>query len=571
MQQDGTEVRPLGADVHRGPPPWLRPLIWATALIALFAFRLFFGLASDLFSEDQTQVFLLGLGYYATGAWPYFGPDVTWTSSEIPGALQSLLVGVPFRIAPVPEAPYVLLNLLSMGCLCLFAWYLCERLRDVPRWLIWGWLLTVPWTLEYSTNIINTSYVLPAGLVFFIGFFEAWPSFTLRRLSPTTAHFLMGLALGWIIQVHMSGPILLPFVAAAFFWRRREGPRALAAAAFAFVLGVLTFGSLLLPTLWKYGLSGGSGNTARNFQWYWRSPWILLKTVARFLSFPSLEVNRFVGTDATRVVFIEQHWPIVPLLIVVAIAGLVQPFWMAVLWFKRQSRSPGWPEIRRLAAATVVLVYVSYFFVMEFTQARAYYVVAPLAFTYAAYCWTFIDSPRWRRIAAATMAVNICFQFGMAWIRLPEHSLYWNRPLVAAAISLKQPDIFAHRRPFGRNVPVESLAALEKATDASSDLEVVRVSWSRRSFGVSRWSIVVRNRSTQAGYRDPVYETTYLDSAGRTVGGRSDTLELVIEPGQVQEAELVDGFVTPSAVRAQFRILKAMPLRPFVATSAGGS
>jgi hypothetical protein len=48
-------------------------------------------------------------------------------------------------------------------------------------------------------------------------------------------------------------------------------------------------------------------------------------------------------------------------------------------------------------------------------------------------------------------------------------------------------------------------------------------------------------------------------------------LELVIEPGQVQEAELVDGFVTHViGVRAQFRILKAMPLRPFVATSAGG-
>jgi hypothetical protein len=549
----------------------LRPLIWATALIGLFAFRLFFGLSSDLFSEDQTQVFLLGLGYYATGAWPYFGPDVTWTSSEIPGALQSLLVGVPFRIAPVPEAPYVLLNVLSMGCLCLFAWYLCERLRDVPRWLIWGWLLTVPWTLEYSTNIINTSYVLPAGLVFFVGFFEAWPSFTLRRLSPTTAHFLMGLALGWIIQVHMSGPILLPFVGAAFFWRRREGPRALAEAACAFLLGALTFGSLLIPTLWKYGLSGGSGDTARNFQWYWRSPWIFLKTVARFLSFPSLEVNRFVGTDATRVVFIEEHWRIVPLLIVVAVAGVVQPVWMAALWFKRQSRSPGWSEIRWLAAATVLLVYVSYFFVMEFTQARAYYVVAPLAFTYAAYCWTFIDSPRWRRIAAATMAVNICFQFGMAWIRLPEHSLYWNRPLVAAAISLKQPDIFAHRRPFGRDVPADSLVAtLEMATRASSDLEVVRVSWSRRSFGVSRWSIVVRNRSTQVGYRFLLYETTYLDGAGRTVGGRSDTIELVIEPGQVQEAELVDGFVSPSVVRARFRILKAMPLRPFVAPSAGG-
>jgi hypothetical protein len=322
-------------------------LIWATALIALFAFRLFFGLASDLFSEDQTQVFLLGLGYYATGAWPYFGPDVTWTSSEIPGALQSLLVGVPFRIAPVPEAPYVLLNVLSMGCLCLFAsWYLCERLRDVPRWLIWGWLLTVPWTLEYSTNIINTSYVLPAGLVFFVGFFEAWPSFTTP--APLANHCALPHGPG--TRLDHSGPHVRshpsPFVAAAFFWRRREGPRALAAAAFAFVLGVLTFGSLLLPTLWKYGLSGGSGDTARNFQWYWRSPWILLKTVARFLSFPSLEVNRFVGTDATRVVFIEQHWPIVPLLICRGHCRPRSALWMAALWFKRQSRSPGWPEIR---------------------------------------------------------------------------------------------------------------------------------------------------------------------------------------------------------------------------------
>ena len=340
-------------------------------------------------------------------------------------------------------------------------------------------------------------------------------------------------------------------------------------AACAFVLGVLTFGSLLLPTLWTYGLSGGSGDTVRNYQWHWRSPWILLKTVARFLSFPSLEVNQFVGTNATRAVFIEQHRPMVPLFIVMAIASIVQPVWMAALWFKRQSRSPGWPEIRWLAAATVVLVYVSYFFVMQLTQARAYYVVAPLAFTYAAYCWTFIDSPRWRRIAAATMSVNICFQFGMAWIRLPEHSLYWNRPLVAAAISLKQPDVFARRRFFARDVPDDHRAALELAARAPGDLEVVRVSWSQRS-RVSRWSIAVRNRSTEFGYRDLLYQTTYFDSGGRTVVDRNDTIELVIQPGEVQQGEFIDGFVPASAVRAQIRILKAMPLRPLVTTAAGG-
>src|SRR5678816_2397091 len=120
-------------------------------LAALFAFRLLFGLCSEFFTEDETQIFLLGLRYHATGAWPYFGPDVVWTKSEIPGALQALLVGIPLNLAPVPEAPYVLLNLLSMGALALFAWYITERLPRIPKWLVWGWLMTTPWTLQYST------------------------------------------------------------------------------------------------------------------------------------------------------------------------------------------------------------------------------------------------------------------------------------------------------------------------------------------------------------------------------------------------------------------------------------
>ena len=103
----GEESRSLTlGDSPKAQPRWVRPLVWTIALIGLFGIlHLSLGSASNLFSEDYTQVFLLGLGYYATGVWPYFGPDVTWTSSEIPGALQSLLVGVPFHIAPVPEAP----------------------------------------------------------------------------------------------------------------------------------------------------------------------------------------------------------------------------------------------------------------------------------------------------------------------------------------------------------------------------------------------------------------------------------------------------------------------------------
>src|SRR3982751_70642 len=101
---------------------------WPLILVALFAFRLWFGLSREFFFEDETQIFLMGLRYYATGEWPYFGPDVVWTRSEIPGALQPLLVGLPRKIVPAPEAPFVLLNLLSMAALAGFAWYLTRRL-----------------------------------------------------------------------------------------------------------------------------------------------------------------------------------------------------------------------------------------------------------------------------------------------------------------------------------------------------------------------------------------------------------------------------------------------------------
>src|SRR5437762_11224423 len=97
---------------HR-PRTWTPSTAACVALAALFAFRLAFGLSSEFFFEDETQIYLMGLRHFATGLWPYFGPDVVWTKSEIPGALQALLVGVPLDLVPVPDAPFVLLNVLS--------------------------------------------------------------------------------------------------------------------------------------------------------------------------------------------------------------------------------------------------------------------------------------------------------------------------------------------------------------------------------------------------------------------------------------------------------------------------
>ena len=106
----------------------------------------------------------------------------------------------------------------------------------------------------------------------------------------------------------------------------------------AFLVGGLAAGSLILPTLWTYGLSSGDGGIGQNLQVQWRNPWILLKTVARILSFASLEVGNFLGAGADRVVFVERHWLLVPFLVVVTLVGLRAAVWMAVTWFRRRSR-----------------------------------------------------------------------------------------------------------------------------------------------------------------------------------------------------------------------------------------
>ena len=63
-----------------------RNVLFTIGLILAFFFRLAFGLCLDFWNgDDEKQIYLLGLKYFGTGEWPYFGPDVTGTI-QIPGA-----------------------------------------------------------------------------------------------------------------------------------------------------------------------------------------------------------------------------------------------------------------------------------------------------------------------------------------------------------------------------------------------------------------------------------------------------------------------------------------------------
>ena len=549
-----------------------RVVLWSVALASLFLFRLLFGLSNEFFFEDETQIFLMGLRYYATGAWPYFGADVVWTKSEIPGALQALLVGLPFHVAAIPEAPYVLINVLSMAAVAGFAWYVTVRL-PLPKWLVWGWLMTLPWTIEFSTDIINTSYLLVPGIAFFIGFFEAVPAFRKATIPEPLAFGLMGAAIAWTVQIHMSWPLLLPYAGFAWLSSWRGSWRAALRNTAGFVAGAAVFATLLVPTFLDYGPGGGTGGTIRNLLPHPISPRIAIDILARLFSFASLEVWRFLATDdAKRVMFLYRHLWIVPFAVVLWAASIWQPFWMLREWFRTASPFPEWRALKWLVAATVVLVYASYWFVLEPSQAHAFYIIAPVGLMFAAYCWTFVDSPRWRRVAAVLLTISVVFHIGLGWLQAPERSLYQKREVVAAAVRLKQPEMFAHRRPFAIDGGPTHLEDPSRPYHDHRDVEFSNpqltsgpdlfVRWQVPFWNVALWKVTLTNTNPHVAYRDVLYRTRYHDARGQLIVERADYIKDVFQPSAIAALEVNDGFLPRGCATATIEVLRAEALLP---------
>jgi hypothetical protein len=538
----------------------------ALLLAAAFVFRLAFGLCSEFWLEDETQIFLLGLRYHASGQWPFFGPDIGNVPAQLPGALQALLVGGPMNVVPMSEAPFIPLNVLSIAALAFFSWYVRRRLPTLPAWLVYGWLLTAPWMLQFGTHVVNVSYLLPASILFFVGALEALPPLRVGAVGVRAAHFMMGFGLLCVVQLHMSWVVLAPFLMAALVQRAREGGGSLLRALSWTAAGAALPGGLLVPTLWVHGLfAGGTDHTVRAD---WVGPWQLARIATRFLSFSSFEIARFIGrSTARRVFFFSEHPWLVPFAVALTVASVAQPLAMLWLWFKKNPADPQWRAVKWTALGTVLFLYGSYFFSSnKDPQAHAYYVVAPLAMVYAFHCFRQMDSPWFRKIAAAVIALGIVFHAGLAAARLKERSLYKNRRLVVAAMRHKVPEMFAHRRHTARDVgPVPDVARTLPFVFANEqgDLVITVDGWRRGPGGSSLFDMTIRHRGTAAAYRDLRYVTLYRTAAGVPVRPGQGKVYESIQPGETLTLTAFnEGYVDPSAAHAEFRVVGAEKLVP---------
>jgi hypothetical protein len=215
-----------------------------------------------------------------------------------------------------------------------------------------------------------------------------------------------------------------------------------------------------------------------------------------------------------------------------------------------------------LLAASVLLVYASYWVVMEPPQAHAFYILAPIAFMFAAFWWTLVDSPRARQIAAGVMVLSVAFHAGLAWAQAPEVSLYRNREVVATAVRLKEPEMFAHRRDFAVDGGPIALSDPSRPYDPTRDFQVLESAYRAGPGRSLHWTITVLNRSAVVAFRDPLYVATYLDDRDAIVDQRHERLKDIFQPGETRTIELNDGFAGPPFTKARIQIVAAEALLP---------
>ncbi len=419
-------------------------------LIAGFLFRLCFGLFQGKWgAEDEFQTYLIGLKCFTTGTWPFFGPDLGGSetngiSGQIAGPLEGILVGWPFHVLPIPEAPYILLGLLSTAGVALLTWYIVRRQPKFSYTWLFIWIATCPWTINEATHIYNPSYVFFPSVLFFIGFLESLSFISLAVVPRWLSNALMGFSIGWMMQFHTSYVYLVPLTLFSIGWQWKECKFS----ALGYVaLGALPMLALILPTYIQYGFGSGADAAGFAVPFNFDNAKEFFTILGRYLSLVCLEMPRFIDTSTkTRIAFLMVHWwLLVPGFILFGV-GIVQAIDLLVRWFTKPNPRSDWKPLKYIALAGFLLVYVSFLFTVKKPLAHIYFVFFPLLMIYACDCWVvYADQKLMKTLAKIVLVLCVYFQMGYALAVMKTNSLYQQRDTIVKAIQEKNYTLLGER------------------------------------------------------------------------------------------------------------------------------
>lgn len=419
-----------------------------TALIlSLFLFRTLFGLSSEFWFDDELQIYLIGLKAYTTESWPFWGPDVVYTQTQIPGALQGLLIAIPLYILPIPESPIIFLNVLSSASIVWFAFYLKRQINTLPMYFIIAWCMLLVWPMMYGTRVVNPSYVLVFAIPFFIGFFEALPKTTTNYLKPWQSFGLMGISITLLAQLHLSYVLIVALSGLAFltYWLQKINITTKAKPIVYFGVGLFIGALTLLPTL----ISGApnssvSSNLQLNWQNYLNAPIILI----RYLLFSSFEISYILGgSNNQRMEFIKDQPLAIPFTTILFTVGFVLIGLMLFYLLSKNNDKPQ-KELKKWFLISFILLYVSFFFSIKGPSSHTFYVLFPMSLMVSLQSinWLINKKPELFTFLRLLIPIAIVFYTLLGIYQYKTRSLYLNRIQIQKAIDHKDYTILGNRR-----------------------------------------------------------------------------------------------------------------------------
>lgn len=416
-------------------------------VLAIVVVRTLFGLCAEFWFEDELQIYLIGLKSYTTQTWPYYGPDVVYTNTQIPGALQGLLVRFPLEVLPIPESPAIFLNILSSASLLLFAWYISKRLdTKLSTLFVFCWILLLSWVVDYGTRVVNPSYVLIFSVPFFISILELLPAYHSHILNRSVAAIIAGLSFMCIMQLHLSFVLLIPFIGLSFFFilkneKMKFALFKLACLAIGLFIGAIT----LLPT---YINASAPKNVSENIVFNAGNILNLPIILLRYLSFASFEIPYFLGgSTKQRLAIIEYSLWSAPFALYLLLFGfmMVAAYLYVVL---KNRRDEPWKKIKWLTLMGYLLVFCSFFFSIKGPSSHTFFIMAPLVIFFSMYChaWLIEKFKWWKNLMQVAMVSAVALYVAVGYYNYHHKSLYKNRAQVVKAIEEKNYQLLGKRR-----------------------------------------------------------------------------------------------------------------------------
>jgi hypothetical protein len=413
-------------------------------VLGLLLFRIYLGAQVNFSHEDYFQIYLIGIENAVSGVWSYWGPDIVWSKTRLPGAMQALLIGLPLRWTGNIYSPIILSNIISAAGLVLLAVYSRQRFPSLPLNFLICLYLLAPFALFHGTVLLNTAYLIFSSALLFIAVFELF-IFRDRMIFKEPSYYFLGLgfSLFFTYQLHLTWVMFLPFIVVLFTLEWKRNHVGLLKIALFFLIGCAISSLSLLPTLITYGkeifINSGDNLTLQPER-FGR----VFDLLMRYFSMASFDITP--SFDVIKAATDESAFELV-LVWLVRLISMIQIAVLAILIFKSRTE-----ELVKKSLLLFGLTFVMALFLFvlgnKHLSARTYILLFPIPMWLSLFAYEkLFEKPLFKNILYCGLGIVFLTFFGIAWLnRSSEYSFEASRQKIESALESKDPSVFSKRR-----------------------------------------------------------------------------------------------------------------------------